>query len=440
MLEPRPDAELRRARDRGEAPDPARVAVISVHTSPGDQPGSGDSGGMNVYVREVAGRLVEQGIQVDIYTRLDGDPGPRVQDIGDGARLIRVPAGPRGPVPKEDLPKHLPEFLDGVLSHAHAEDPTPHRHSPYDVVHSHYWLSGWVGSQAKQIWGVPLVASFHTLGKVKNDSLDDRDHLEPSIRLAGEQKVVHGADRILAPTPVEAGQLVSLYGADPARIRIISPGVDTELFVPRPKAEARARLHLAKARLVLFVGRLQPFKGPDVAVRALAAAVRQAPELMRDAVLAVVGGPAGQQSQPDEVARLMQLASSAGVGDRVVFFPPQPHERLADFYSAAEVVLVPSRWESFGLVALEAEACGTPVIAADAGGLRDVVVDGSTGFLVKGHDPDRYGAKIVELFSDRKLARRLSAAAVRHSARFSWDATAAEIRGVYRELLPREAS
>jgi D-inositol-3-phosphate glycosyltransferase len=260
------------------------------------------------------------------------------------------------------------------------------------------------------------------------------------VRLAGEEHVVQGADRILAPTPLEAAHLVDLYGADPGRIRVIPPGVERSVFRPRSKGQARSRLHLSNARLLLFVGRLQPFKGPDVAIRALAEAVARAPELTREVVLAVVGGSAGHGTDPDEVTRLMELAAAIGIADHVVFFPPQPHERLADFYSAAEAVLVPSRSESFGLVALEAESCGTPVIAAATGGLRSVVVEGQTGFLVHGHDPEDYADRILRLLADRELARRLGRAATRHAARFSWDATAEEIRHVYQELLARPSA
>ena len=411
-----------------------RVALISLHTSPQDRPGMGDSGGMNIYILEVASRLAEQGIRVDVYTRCHGNGRPQVEEIGPGSRLIQVKAGPCAPVPKESLPPLLPEFLDGVLTHAAAGGPR-HGHSPYDVVHSHYWLSGWVGSRAKRIWGAPLVASFHTLGKVKNHFLGRGDRPEPPVRLAGEQRVVRGADRILAPTPAEADHLVNLYGADRSRIRIVTPGVDAGLFYPRPRAEARAHLHLSSAHLLVFAGRLQPFKGPDVAIRALADAVRRDPELTRDAVLAVIGGPTRLDTQPDEVAKLMALAAECGVEDRVVFFPPQPHHRLADFFSAADAVLVPSRSESFGLVALEAQACGTPVIAAKVGGLRYVVVDGETGFLVEGHEPADYGGRILAVLGDPGLAARLSTEAIRHASRFSWDTTAAGIREVYRELL-----
>jgi D-inositol-3-phosphate glycosyltransferase len=425
---------------RGNGGPLARVAVISLHTSPRDQPGTGDSGGMNVYILEVAERLSRQGIAVDIFTRHQGD-GSLVEEVAPGARLIQVPAGPRGPVPKEQLPSVLPQFLDGVLSHAVADtaDPATHRHGPYDVVHSHYWLSGWVGERAKEIWDAPLVASFHTLGKVKNFTLALDDRPEPATRLDGEERVIKGADRILAPTPVEAAHLVGLYGADPDRIRIVPPGVDRSVFSPRPKREAKARLHLANERLLLFVGRLQPLKGPDIAIRSLAEAVALAPEQMRDVVLAVVGGPTGNASARDEVARLMNLAASAGVGDRVVFFPPQPHERLAEFYSAADAVLVPSRSESFGLVALEAQACGTPVLAAAVGGLRYSVADGVGGLHIRGHDPRDFADRILELLGDPALTARLSAGALAHAARFSWEATAEEIGRVYLELAGRSA-
>jgi len=342
-------------------------------------------------------------------------------------------------VPKEDLPELLPEFLGGVLHYAAADQGThPHRHSPYDVVHSHYWLSGWVGNRAKQIWGAPLVASFHTLGKVKNSALPAGDPPEPRVRLEGELKVVRQADRILAPTNIEARDLVSLYGADPGRIRIVPPGVDRAMFAPMPKDEARARLHLANTKLLLFVGRLQPLKGPDVAIRALAEAIRLAPEVCHDAVLAVVGGDAGRATGQDEVGRLMELAASAGVADRVMFFPPQPHDRLSVFYSAAEAVLVPSRSESFGLVALEAQACGAPVIGAAVGGLTQLVVDGETGLLVKGHQPLDYAARIVSLLGDPALGARLGEGALRHAAGYSWDSTVADIKDVYRELLGRK--
>jgi D-inositol-3-phosphate glycosyltransferase len=435
-----PQGDVTDAAGEAGVGDPARVAIISLHTSPRDQPGAGDSGGMNVYILSVAERLAEQGIAVDIFTRSKGTDAPEVEEIAPLSRIIQVHAGPSEPVPKEDLPGVLPTFLEGVLNHAAAEDPRPHRHSPYDVVHSHYWLSGWVGSHAKEIWGAPLVASFHTLGRVKNSSGADVPLPEPPIRLAAEQHVIRGADRIVAPTPREADELVSLYGADRERIRVVAPGVDRRIFAPKQKEEARHRLRLGDRRLVLFVGRLQPFKGPDVAIRAFALARSMAPAETLGAVLWIVGGPAADGRAKDQAEELSALAVSLGVGDRVTFFPPQPHERLADFYSASEAILVPSRSESFGLVALEAQACGTPVIGTATGGLRYVVEDGASGFLVEGHDPEAYARRLLAVLAEPELASRFSQAAVRNAGRFSWDLTTAELRAIYRELLRRRAA
>jgi D-inositol-3-phosphate glycosyltransferase len=410
---------------RGHAP---RVAVVSLHTSPLDQPGTGDSGGMNVFIRAAAERLSAGGIGVDVFTRSRDERRPEVQELGGGSRIINVPAGPNAPVPKEALPRFLPEFLDGVLLRARSEG------ADYDLVHTHYWLSGWVGRTAREIWGVPLVASFHTLGKVKNYSLSRGERPEPPDRLSGEERVIAEADRLVAATPAEASQLVGLYQAEPGRIRVVPPGVDHELFFPRDRERAKARLHLADLRLLLFVGRLQAHKGPDVAVRALAEAIARDPAATRDVVLAIVGGPSGAD-QGAEVARLMDLASALGVGERVILFPPQPQSRLADFYAAAEMVLVPSRSESFGLVALEAQASGTPVVASAVGGLRYVVEDGVTGHLVEGHDPGDHAERVLSILGDAKARARMGDAGVVRSLRFSWDATAAGMLSVYRELL-----
>ena len=381
-----------------------------------------------MFIRAAAERISARGVAVDVFTRCRGHDLPEVQELGGGSRLIQVQAGPCAAVPKDELPRYLPEFLGGVLRRQRLEE------QPYDLVHTHYWLSGWVGRSAKEIWGVPLVASFHTLGKVKNYSLARGESPEPGARLSGEERVISEADRIVAATPSEAAQLVGLYRADPGRIRVVPPGVDHDLFTPRPRDEARARLHLTGVRLLLFVGRLQAHKGPDVAIRALAEALARDPEETRDVVLAVVGGPSGT-GHGAEVAHLMDLASALGVGDRVMLFPPQPQARLADFYAAADVVHVPSRSESFGLVALEAQACGTPVVATAVGGLRYVVQDGATGFLVEGHDPGDHAERILAVLGDPPAAVRMGRAAAERSLRFSWDATASEMLSVYRELL-----
>jgi D-inositol-3-phosphate glycosyltransferase len=406
--------------------DAPRVAVLSVHTSPVDQPGIGDSGGMNVYILEVAGRLAAQGVHVDVFARCRGGTDHEVKEVATGARVIPIKAGPCTPLPKADLPRYLPEFLGGVLHEARFHG------IPYDVVHSHYWLSGWVGRAVKEVWDAPLVASFHTLGKVKNYSLARDERPESAVRLEGEERVIGAADRILAATPLEAGQLVGLYRADPEHVRLIPPGVDHVLFSPRDRMAARERLHLTHLRFALYVGRLQPHKGPDVAIRTVAEAVARDPETTRDLVLGIVGGPSGSDGEAD---RLLTLAHDLGVAERVVLFPPQTQRKLSDFYAAADVVLVPSRSESFGLVALEAAACGTPVVAASVGGLRYVVQDGRTGFLVEGHDPGDHADRMLRVLRDGALQASIGAEASRRALRFTWDVTANEVLRVYDEVV-----
>jgi len=407
-----------------------RVAVLSVHTSPIDQPGTGDSGGMNVYIRAVAERLASQGVEVDLFTRCRGGATHDVREIANGIRVVSVKAGPCLPIPKADVPRFLPEFLGGVLRIAHEDG------RGYDIVHSHYWLSGWVGRAVSSSLRAPLVASFHTLGKVKNYSLARGEAPEPAVRVGAEQAVIDEADRVLAPTPAEAAQLVGLYGADPGEIRLVPPGVDHLLFVPGDRAAARARLHLSGLRLALYVGRLQPHKGPDIAIRTLAEAVASDPGVAGELVLAIVGGPSGPEKGA-EVARLLELAAALGVSERVMLFPPQPQSKLVDFYIAADVVLVPSRSESFGLVALEAQACGTPVIATAVGGLPYVVVDGRSGFLVDGHDPADHADRLLQILREPRLQSALGEQGARQALRFTWEATTDEMVSVYDELLSR---
>ena len=306
-----------------------RAAVLSVHTSPVDQPGTGDSGGMNVYIKSVATRLQDKGIDVDLFTRCRGGVDHETKHLTSHAHVVAIKAGPCAPIPKADVPRYLPEFLGGVIRHAKMNG---HR---YDVVHSHYWLSGWVGNAIKELWDVPLVSSFHTLGKVKNYSLAPGEAPESAVRIAGESRVISASDRILAATPAEAGQLVGLYRAEPEHIRLVPPGVDHTMFTPRDRTDAQARLYLKGLRLALFVGRLQSHKGPDIAIRTIAEAVALDPTQAADLQLAIVGGPSG--TEIGEVARLMDLATALGVADRVMLFPPQPQERLADFYAAADV-------------------------------------------------------------------------------------------------------
>jgi D-inositol-3-phosphate glycosyltransferase len=404
-----------------------RAAVLSVHTSPVDQPGTGDSGGMNVYIKSVATRLQREGVDVDLFTRCRGGVDHETKHLTSHAHVVAIKAGPCAPIPKAELPRYLPEFLGGVIRHAKMNG---HR---YDIVHSHYWLSGWVGNAIKDLWGVPLVSSFHTLGKVKNYSLAPGETPEPAVRIDNELRVIAASDRILAPTPAEAGQLVGLYRADPDHIRLVPPGVDHTMFTPRDREAARQRLYLSGLQLALFVGRLQAHKGPDIAIRTIAEAVARDPVATADLQLAIVGGPSG--TDLGEVARLMDLATALDVADRVILFPPQAQERLADFYAAADVVLVPSRSESFGLVALEAQACGTPVVAARVGGLPFVVEDRRTGFLVDGHDPAEHATRLIELLADPARRHAMGAEAAHRALRYTWDVTADEVARVYREVL-----
>jgi len=404
-----------------------RAAMLSVHTSPVDQPGVGDSGGMNVYIRSVATRLEQRGIDVDLFTRCRGGEDHETKHLTKHAHVVSIKAGPCEPIPKAELPRYLPEFLGGVIQHSRVND------RRYDLVHSHYWLSGWVGNALHDLWDVPLVSSFHTLGKVKNYLLASGETPEPPERIAGEMRVIGASERILAPTPAEAGQLVGLYRADPDHIRIVPGGVDHAMFTPRDREQARNRLYLKGLRMALFVGRLQPHKGPDVAIRTVAAAIAHDPVATRDLQLAIVGGPSG--TDVGEIDRLMDLIAALGINDRVMFFPPQPQERLADFYAAADVVLVPSRSESFGLVALEAQACGTPVVAARVGGLPFVVEDGRTGFLVDGHDPSEHAQRVLDVLRDASLQSRLGDEAAHRALRFTWDVTADEVARVYRDIV-----
>jgi D-inositol-3-phosphate glycosyltransferase len=402
----------------------ARVAVLSLHTSPLDQPGTGDSGGMNVYVRALSERLAERGVALDVFTRCSGRGVPEVEEVGPLVRVIQIQAGPCAPVAKDELPPLLPEFAGGVAGAGEGR---------YDLVHAHYWLSGWAGRAVKRAWDVPLVASFHTLGRVKNQA--DVHDPEPPRRLGGEHGVIRAADLILAPTPAEAAQLADLYGARPDRIRVVPPGVDLARFRPRPAAEAKDRLGVAGRPVVLFVGRLQRLKGPDVAIRAFAEAVRARPDLLAEGVLVLVGGPSGPDAG-SQLGRLRRLAARAGIVDRVRFLPPVPHDELGAIYPAADVVLMPSRSESFGLVAMEAQASGVPVVASAVGGLRYVVADGESGFLVPPGDHGALADRLLRLLVHPALRARLAMGAVRHASRFSWERTADLVHAVYGELVP----
>jgi D-inositol-3-phosphate glycosyltransferase len=398
--------------------------MISLHTSPLDQPGTGDAGGMNVYVVELAKRLAAGNVAVEIYTRATSSALPPTVEAFPGVTVHHVHAGPFEGLTKADLPGQLCVFAREVLR-AEAR----HDQGWYDVVHSHYWLSGQVGALVRDRWSVPLVHSMHTMAKVKNASLATGDTPEPPVRLIGEEQVVEAADMLIASTDIEAKELLELYDADPARVEVVHPGVDLDVF--RPTTGARRRLGLPEDAVVLmFAGRIQPLKAPDVLLHAVACLLERDPALRGRLVVPVVGGPSG--SGLDRPESLAQLAEQLGISGVVRFVPPVDQRTLADWYAAATLVCVPSYNESFGLVAVEAQATGTPVVAAAVGGLPTVVRDGVSGLLVDSHDPLDYARAMERIVASPAYRADLSAGAVRQAAEFSWDRTAAATLEVYR--------
>lgn len=376
---------------------------------------------MNVYIVETARRLAERGTEVEIFTRATGSVQQPTVELAPGVLVRHVTAGPFEGLAKDDLPAQLCAFTAGVLR-------TEAFHEPgwYDLVHSHYWLSGQVGWLARERWGVPLVHSAHTLAKVKNTLLAEGDIPEPRARVIGEEQVVAEADRLIASTEEEAGQLVELYGADPAVVRTIAPGVDLERFIPGSKAQARRALGLRDLPTLLFVGRIQPLKAPDILLRA--AALLRADQPLQ---VAIVGGPSGTGLATP--GWLTALARELDLSDTVRFVPPSDRDTVVAYYRAADATVVPSYTESFGLVALESQACGTPVVAAAVGGLTTAVADGRSGVLVDAHDPEQWAKVIGELLRSPDELARLAGNARAHAELFSWERTTDELLTAYHE-------
>lgn len=412
---------------------PLTIAVLCMHTSPLAQPGTGDGGGMNVYVRELATSMARAGVRCEVYTRADRPGLPPTIDVEPGFRVHHVPAGPVAFVEKEALPALVPAFAAAVESHLRTNAIVP------DIIHANYWLSGRVGVILKFRLDAPLVTTFHTLALVKAAGNDP----EPDERAAAEREVVSCSDLVCASCTVERDQLVHLYGARPDRVIEIPLGVHHAFFSPVPatpsglleRTGARQAVsanigQLGGGPLVVFVGRLQPLKGAELAVQALAKLHRP------DVTLLIVGGPSGRGGNA-ELHRLHELIATRGLQGQVRFVSPQPHYLLSTFYRAADVVLVPSRSESFGLVALEASACGTPVIASAVGGLTSLIDDGVTGWLIANRDPQAYAEKLRLLFSNPDLATAMGAAAATRARRYGWSATATRVRDAFEELASR---
>jgi len=404
-----------------------RLVVLSLHTSPLAQPGTGDGGGMNVYVRELSAALAHAGVVCDVFTRSDDPAQPDVVEVEPGFRLHHVVAGPQAPLPKGALHAFVGSFTDAVEARlsAYADDEPD---AP-EAIHANYWLSGVAGHALKHRLGLPLVSTFHTLERVKAEaSPEEIDPDDPELRARSESEVIGCSDAVLASCEAEASQLVELYGADRARIEIIAPGVDHAFFSPGDKAQARRAIGAeAEGPLLVFVGRIQPLKGVEIAVQALAQVADRSCRLL------VIGGPSGPHGE-EEVRVVHRLVERLGLGGRVLFMPPQRHEALSTFYRAADVCVVPSMSESFGLVALEAAACGTPVVASAVGGLTSLVEEGVSGYLVEPRDVDGFAQRLDLLVGDDLAATAMGGAGAERALAYTWPAAASSLHRLYDEI------
>ncbi len=402
-----------------------------VHTSPLDQAGTGDAGGMNIYVVEAAQNMAAMGVEVDIFTRRNNSEIADIIEAAPGVRVIQLNVGPVSGVTKEQLPTLIP-----ALSQSFKEALSKAR---YDVIHSHYWISGKVAMPVAKELDIPLVHTMHTTARVKNLNLAEGESPEPMLRVQGETHVVAAVDALVANTDSEAASLVSLYGACPDNVSVVSPGVNLKVFTPGAgRAEAREGLGLDKgAHIISFVGRIQPHKGPEVLIRAIAEMVSHSPHLRPKLITNIIGGASG--ANQSEVERLGELVSWLGIDDVVRFAPPVPRRDLPNWYRASDLVCVPSYSESFGLVALEAQACGTPVVATAVGGLRTAVADGISGVLVDGHDPRAWSSVLARLLQEPQRRVLLSMGAVEHASHFGWNATSRGTLDIYDHVLSARA-
>jgi len=403
-----------------------RIATVMVHTSPLDQPGIGDAGGMNIYVLESAQRMAAMGVEVDIFTRRTESESPEIVEISKGVRVRYFDCG-HGHLTKEQMPAHIlglsKEFLRIV------------KDEKYDAIHSHYWISGKVAMPAAAKLRIPLIHTMHTMARVKNLNLAEGESPEPMIRVQGETQVAAAAQALIANTDSEAASLVSLYDACPDTVHVVNPGVDLFTFTPgKGRKVARELINTpADALVVTFVGRIQPHKGPEVLIQAAAELVKHSPHMRPRLIVNIIGGASGANTE--EVERLKELATWLNIDDVIHFAPPVPRADLVHWYRAADLVCVPSYSESFGLVALEAQACGTPVVATAIGGLRTAVADGISGVLVDGHDPKAWSSVLARLLHEPQRRVLLSMGAIEHASHFGWDATARGTLDIYDQVI-----
>jgi D-inositol-3-phosphate glycosyltransferase len=406
-----------------------QIALLSVHTSPLDQPGVGDAGGLNVYVVETAKRLAQQNIGVDIFTRRTSSSVKNESILFDGVKVKQITAGPFEGLTKQSLPSQLCALSAGVL-----REEALQKEGYYQLIHSHYWLSGQVGWVASERWNVPLVHSMHTMAKVKNSSLAIDDSPEPTEREIGEQQVVDAANQLVANTESEAQDLIHLYGADTNNVSVVNPGVDLDLFSPGDQLIARKELGIPQDAIVFtFVGRVQPLKAPDVLIKAAHQFINDHPNLRNKVRVVICGGLSGSGLNRPE--SLVSLVKELDLLENVIFLAPSSREKLTSVYRASTLVAVPSYSESFGLVAIEAQACGVPVIATNVGGLKTTVADNQSGLLVNGHDPRTWAQVLAQLSLDDAALNKLQIGARQHALNFSWDKTVSGLINVYEKAL-----
>lgn len=406
-----------------------QIALLSVHTSPLDQPGVGDAGGLNVYVVETAKRLAQQNIGVDIFTRRTSSSVKNESILFDGVKVKQITAGPFEGLTKQSLPSQLCALSAGVL-----REEALQKEGYYQLIHSHYWLSGQVGWVASERWNVPLVHSMHTMAKVKNSSLAIDDSPEPTEREIGEQQVVDAANQLVANTESEAQDLIHLYGADTNNVSVVNPGVDLDLFSPGDQLIARKELGIPQDAIVFtFVGRVQPLKAPDVLIKAAHQFINNHPNLKNKVRVVICGGLSGSGLNRPE--SLVSLVKELDLLENVIFLAPSSREKLTSVYRASTLVAVPSYSESFGLVAMEAQACGVPVIATNVGGLKTTVADNKSGLLVNGHDPRTWAQVLAQLSLDDAELKKLQIGARQHALNFSWDKTVSGLINVYEKAL-----
>jgi D-inositol-3-phosphate glycosyltransferase len=410
-----------------------RIAMISYHTCPLATLGGKDTGGMNVYVRDLTRELGRRGVGVDVFTRSQDEHVPHVlHDLGFGNRIVHIPAGPETPLSKETLAEYIPEFIQGIQKFAQSKQ------VEYDLIHSHYWLSGLAGLELRKIWQIPMIQMFHTLAVMKNRVARGEEDSESNLRLKAEQELMQKSDRIVAATQAELAQLQWLHRADTKLIRVIPPGVDTTRFYPIPKDEALEFIGTpARQCMLLYVGRVEPLKGIDTLFEAMAILKKEGFLDLSPLCLAIIGGDpqVSREEMSSEMERLQKLQESLGIDDLITFLGRRAQDTLQYYYSAAEIVVVPSHYESFGMVALEAMACGTPVIASETGGLAFLVKNGETGFHVPAADPQALAEKVKELMMDEVLRARLGKQAAQYAKEFSWSIIVDQILDLYASVL-----